>query len=382
MLIVKSRRGYKSYTEYDVTDRKKRSALVNRITALSREWSGAEGPNKRYKEACLKFIAINILQAFLRPGVVDDSDLTYVWDHITSKGVVLTEAEEDIDPETLFAPPQSANDRHPVPYKANITASIAAEHLEAKPTEANFSDVDYMRRRIRLRARDIQEHAHRRMGLFFLLCISLHQSKRIISLSSTIEQYGEGAPGHRHAAAHSSLFTAIDDALPERQSRGATPDSIIKGTHFEKTLNATVDLPDEVNKFDSLCEGNNTENSRGMRNKVLPVLNQVSQGDIGPIDAVTQFYMLMKNFFDGKASDNMQQATKRIPATIKREIKDFEEIGTFRGTKMNEHNQLTPTLDTLSIWLRAPQSKLSSSNDIANRLVELQTELRTKVPTL
>lgn len=383
-IIIRSRGGHESYTDYDITDSKRRSALVNRITTITREWKATKKPkDKQYHEVRLKFIAIDIYQAWLKMGQVNDVDLVYVWEHIKSKGITLSNAEKSItDPESLFASPSSNKSKHrkQSAYAASETASLADRQVIVVPTQANFEDETYMRNRIRARGRDIQEHAARRVELFFLLCVMVHNSNHVLTLADTKEQYGAGTPGHRHAACHSSLFPALSDTAAARQLRGAAPGgSLIENTHLEKTLNATVELPDEVNKFDSLCEGNNGENSQGMRRQMLPVLNKVSTGKLDPIEAVSVFYMTMQTFFDGKAAENSANSTARVSSAIKKDIQAFQEIGTFAGTTQDKKGIIAPSNTTLGLWLRLPTSEIAAPDKVNKRIKELQSELQMKL---
>ena len=214
-----------------------------------------------------------------------------------------------------------------------------------------------------------------RAELFFLLFVMAHNSHRVLTLTETSEQHGAGTQCHRHTACHSSLFPALKDSAPGRQLRNAAPDiSIITGTYFEKILNATVELPDEVNRFDSLYEGNNSENASGMRRKMLPVVNHISRGEVSSREPVSLLYTEMQRFFEGRAADNVSRPTKLTSAATRRDIKDFQEIGTFLGTTKNsEDAPLQISNSTFAFWLRLQEPEVSHPGIVATRMAERLT---------
>lgn len=373
-IIIKTCRGSRgSYTDYDIKDPKRRANLRDQITRLHRQWREARQSKKDYYLARLKFIGIKIIQALQDPDHGDDPDLDYIWEHYHSKGVGITSDEELMDPDELFAARDPASQhRQRSSYKQNKTASVDYVEREAPPSPEQLGDNDYMRRRIHKRARDIQAHAANRVKLLFLLCTCVWGSKRVISLSDTELTPGKGDGSHKTVAAHSSLYPAIHDVKAGIQTRGQKVhgrDSIID-EHFRLALNNTVKLPTEVNEFDKKIEGKNTLGlDVGMRQRFLPYLNKVSQGELHPLQAISCFYQLMLHFFEQK---NTWQRT------VTDDIADFQAIGTLRGTQLNDSKQLVPTLTTLSFWLDVPEERLGSEAAITAELLEAQTAMRIK----
>ena len=317
---------------------------------------------KQYKLACLKFIAINLCQMAVKNNLLENMHVIDIRSHITSKIDDPTDKELTQDPETLFEPPKKtgASPRNKHAYDENnggITAAIQAPEYP-KPTEAEKTEVNSLTARIIVRKNDIKEHARRRVELFFLLCIALYKTDRVITTAPTVDQYGESRNGYDHAACHSSLFTTIDDKAGKVRTKTAiaSDKSILAGTHFAKELNSTIEFHKGVNSFDCLIEGKNSARDQGLRRKLLPTLNQVSSGTISPLEAMTTFFNLMQAFFTSSelATKIATPSAVYSPPQARTKIKKYQETGTFYWA--NE-DKTTPLAESLSCWLRISASK-------------------------
>lgn len=176
----------------------------------------------------------------------------------------------------------------------------------------------------------VEEHARRRGEFFFLLCVAIYQSNRLIILANPTKQYGLGKQKMGTQACHSSLYPALADQSKKsmRLRKAGEEQSILSGTYFEDALNTTVELPVAVNRMDSLCEGGYDQTARGMRRKLCETLQAVANGDKTPVRAMQVFFKQMTAFFDGPAAKNAEIATKNRPVAIKKRIVELQRRGT------------------------------------------------------
>jgi hypothetical protein len=361
-IIVKTRRGYYAYTDYDILDNNRLTNLIQRIRHIGNNMINTNSnPMKAYRKACLKFIAITLHQQD-RPN---HKNTKKVWRHLLAYIKRPKQAELEMkDPEHLFTPPsdkkKSGSPRKATRYEANRTYALK--------TTDGLNNNQALSQAIQYHANDIKEHAMRRVELFFLLCIALYKTNRVILLSETNKQHGKATAGLKYAACHSSLFTGIEDKSPNRKTRTSSREkSILDDTHFAEVLNATVELPDCVNKFDSLCEGKNGAQSKGLRKQLQPVLQKVAQAKITPIQAMTYFFQQMNVFFTTKAMHNAAQSTQHTPAAIKQHILTLEQQGTLYWT---DNTNKKPSVAAVATWLRASPSSaalLLTKPKIANK---------------
>jgi hypothetical protein len=349
-IITNTRTGYQSYHEYDLENKDDLKRLKKRISALASEMKKSKDLGvKAYKKACLKFIAITLYQQKKpRNRLVKE-----VWDLLMKHIDQPSKKELDSDPETLFAPPASkakgaSPARQKIPYESNATPSLRTltgpdDPLIKKP----LAEI------VTYHAEEIKEHARRRVELFFLLCALIYKTERVISLAETTKQHGKSTKGSEYRACHSSLFPAIHDQAARIVTRSSKDRSILTGTHFSEVLNQTIELPDCVNKFDSLCEGQNAAGSKGLRRQLLPTLQAVSDGRKSPIEAMIDFFLKMRAFFDGKALENCAESSDNRPKAIRQKVRTLEEEGTFYWT---DDSGKSPSVEAFSAWTRSSYS--------------------------
>lgn len=359
-IIVKTRRGKYSYTNYDIENGGQRFKLLQvRIKCIYKEFIDAKDKKiKDYKYACLKFIAISLHQQ--KSNNPKNKFVKEVWELLM--GCIDKPSDEDLEsnPESLFwigvAKKGGGGKREKTDYKSNKTYALRTLFGgNNPPTIDQLNDSVLLESAIKGHSYDIKEHACRRVELFFLLCVAFYKTNRKVSLADTDKQHGQAKKGFRYAACHSALFTRVNDESLQLDSAGSSP-SILNRTHLLEVLNSTMELPDSVNKFDSLCEGRNRPGySIGLRQQLLPVINEVSTGSLSPIEAMPYFFSNMKNFFDNKASENSKKPTKRISSRVKKHIQNMEYEGTFYWADSNSA-KYKPSVGAVSAWMRASYS--------------------------
>jgi hypothetical protein len=359
-IIVKTRRGKSSYTEYDIENGGQRFKLLQvRIKYIYKEFKDSKDKEiKDYKYACLKLIAITLHQQ--KQNQPENKFVKEIWSLLERYIDKPSDEELESDPESLFAPcvakKGGGGKREKTDYKLNKTYGLRTLFGDNNPpTKDQLNDSVLLESTIKGHSSDIKEHACRRVELFFLLCVAFYKTNRKVSLADTDKQHGQAKKGFRYAACHSSLFTRVNDESSQLDSAGGSP-SILRGTHLLEVLNSTMELPDSVNKFDSLCEGRNRAGCAiGLRQKLLPVINKVSTGSLSPIEAMPCFFSSMKDFFDNKASENSKKPTKRTSSQVKSHIQNMESEGTFYWVDRNSDKH-KPSVGAVSVWMRASYS--------------------------
>jgi hypothetical protein len=170
------------------------------------------------------------------------------------------------------------NSRYSTHYNENITAS-----LQLPLTKRELSNLNKKPGKFILEISSfIQEHAARRMDLFFYLLIAVYRKKFIISQGPTILQHGVGQRSSRKTtmtnACHSSFF-------PNVLQNGV---NFLQGTHLEASFNSTVELPRFINLLDAKLEGK-IKTPSTCRAKALTILQETSYGKITPMKGLQLF---------------------------------------------------------------------------------------------
>ncbi len=186
----------------------------------------------------------------------------------------------------------------------------------------------------------IQTHASRRVDLFFYTLIAYYNSKLTVHIEDTHIQYGKGSRKNNTHACHSAILPSLWDTIHEepshtqntRNNPGVTSyrTGILNRTHFEKSLNATVELDVSVNYFDSNYVESHSTQQNGMRAKALAILNQTSQGKSDPIKGLKTFLTHMRdNFLAKKQCYLDKENLKTSPKETRSAIYKAEFYGTF-----------------------------------------------------
>lgn len=230
-------------------------------------------------------------------------------------------------------PPKPGRRRKAHHFDVNATAATAfGPHLHVDNSSLSLAapDMDTLRKRVK-------NHAHTRVQLFYYLLVAYFNERCTIKGFKTDLQHGvtacEGC-----SAAHSSILPNVkDNFFPTLAKRIAShgidaqtqvvlnslrvpeesvahinnafgegvfsPDDILqlcglqrerkllsKKTHFYRSLNATMELPNIVNECDQVIE-------RNFRVAALMLLNSCSQGKQTPFAALAEFTRRLQKLF-------------------------------------------------------------------------------------
>lgn len=170
---------------------------------------------------------------------------------------------------------------------------------------------------------EISEHAARRVDLFFYLLIAVHGKKVKISKADTIKQHGKGCRKKATQACHSSLFPNLKFSDENKSTMS------LQGTHFDESLNMTVELPEIVNVFDGYLEGNN-KNGRYIQ-ACLVVINKVSMNEISIKEGMNEFLRIMHDFFNEFETEKLIKMNTENALLLSR-VSAYEKMGTFLCT--------------------------------------------------
>lgn len=177
----------------------------------------------------------------------------------------------------------------------------------------------------------VQEHAARRVDLFFLLLVAVYKKNVVVVKGETTDQYGQGSRKLRGTqACHSSFFPALKMELPERQTRSAVEAvPSLAGTHLEIELNSTVELPAVVNGFDGYMEGRGPEGRSKLIRSCETILNQVAKGKLNPKSGMDSFLSKMNRFLNAPNANYFNREGKETPKEAKQLVHEYEKTGTF-----------------------------------------------------
>lgn len=193
----------------------------------------------------------------------------------------------------------------------------------------------------------VHDHAYRRMQIFYYQCVIYYKENCQISLGHTDLQHGSSnCPSC--SAAHSSILPSLIDnflntfkasilmegltlrninklkCLGVKEERihffkasNNTPmmvdlllseidEEIVKhlitsDCSFYDIMNSTVELPIEVNEYDTMIE-------RALRPKAVDLLNEVSRGVLHPYEALNRFEELLQSFFKSSEQEMIDKA--------------------------------------------------------------------------
>lgn len=181
----------------------------------------------------------------------------------------------------------------------------------------------------------IENHASRRVDLFFYTLIAYYNTKLFVEIEDTFLQHGLGTKKQNSAACHSAILTSLWDTnhtSPPATDHNFTSyrTSILNGTHFENSLNATVELDVSVNYFDTnYIEGRSATHLK-MRVIALAILNKVSRGELDPIEGMNCFLSKMhKNFMSIQSDYFNNKELKSSPKLSRQAIFTAQYKGTF-----------------------------------------------------
>lgn len=193
-----------------------------------------------------------------------------------------------------------SEERHQFPSRKRLRTEYrqnfsAAETLASSNAElgASYQSEEAV---LSMASSHIIEHANRRVDLFFYTLIAYYLTGLNPTNGHTSLQHGKGRHINADTAAtvgcHSSFTPSLlDETIYQNRPYSRKRKSLVCHTHFMDSLNATMELPPFVNQLDELIEG-------ACRPKCMKILTAVSYGKINPIEGLTLFLQMMKEFLD------------------------------------------------------------------------------------
>ncbi len=139
----------------------------------------------------------------------------------------------------------------------------------------------------------ITEHRRRTADYLFYVLAYVFHTEYEYDLAPTWIQYGKGSKKARTNACHS----AITPSLRRRTKGGDWEEHCLKDFHFGHAINATVELPRDVNEFDSLVE-------EQLRPVAIAVINMVARGEMDPREGMMEFLGMADQVFAGLSKVN------------------------------------------------------------------------------
>lgn len=231
------------------------------------------------------------------------------------------------------------------------------EALERKILKSkNTKNIDhYTKEKIELLRNNIEEHAYRRVDLYFHLLTAVWNKRvKIIKQGGADYQHGIGSIKYGTQACHSSPFTNLAfERIPSRLSWLTGTEVSLKGTHFNDALNATMELPADVNQFDTHFEG-----AYGTSRHILAgmnILNRCAAGEINPIDGIKEFLQVMDSFFNHFDEKHIQGKSNIKHPEAMATVWEYQRRGTF---SMCSPNSLQPSLDYIAMTLGMSKNKV------------------------
>lgn len=196
--------------------------------------------------------------------------------------------------------------------------------------EAELDDITL--EKVNLSEELIKKHAARRVDLFFYLLVAVHGKNVVVSKDSTVKQNGCGSKENGTQACHCSMFPNVKlEAIRTIWSlfiSQSTP--TLSGTHFEETLNITMQLPNAVNAFDGHLEGR--AHPTKYTTAALAILNKAAQNKIGLKEGMNEFLKIMNEFFTDFESEWIKTHKGATPRATK-QVWEYEKEGTFYSAK-------------------------------------------------
>lgn len=198
----------------------------------------------------------------------------------------------------------------------------------------------------------IKEHAARRVDMYFYLLVDYYQANKTLMRGRTFLQHGVGrdtSTGNLTQACHSSFFGAMMENK-EKASR-------LSKTAFEDNLNATIELPAFVNKFDD-----ELEEQFGGRAKASAILQRVSFGELTPEQGLRAFLLMMKSLFDTAKNTTPYPHAFSLSKELRMQLIQLQREGTLIN-KLDEKKNVVNE-DYIMMLLRlTPEEKALCKDD-------------------
>ncbi len=214
----------------------------------------------------------------------------------------------------------------------------------------------------------IVEHARRRVDLFFYTLIAYYQTGLNVQISKTISQHGKGNKTANTNACHSAILPALWDTKQQapthawftRYNPGVREyqTGILDHTDFYHSLNSTVELDCSVNYLDTHWIEGRTNQVNKMRYQSLLILNEVSKGNMNPLQGMSWFLTrFMQRMVEIYAGYFRMSELPTSPVATRPHIFACQYQGTFENSHWNNNGMLELNEDYIRLMLRLDQHK-------------------------
>lgn len=205
---------------------------------------------------------------------------------------------------------------------------------------------------------NIQEHAIRRVELFFHLLIAVWNKQITITKEGGADyQHGIGSKEYGTAACHSNPFTNLTlTSVATMKTWFTGSKASLFNADFIAALNATMELPVAVNDFDTHFEGAYGQSS--YIKEALEILNKCARGEINPITGLQQYLEILNRFFNRFEQKYIQGKNEiALPDTMAK-IWEMQRAGTF---SMCYANSTQPRYEYLAMILGMSNTQVRSA---------------------
>jgi hypothetical protein len=203
----------------------------------------------------------------------------------------------------------------------------------------------------------IQHHVAARVALFFEQAVVCHDTPFHFEIADTEGQFFvaptlkvQSESGSRkdikYQAAHSSTIPGLKACLRKDFKSNTKPTyfSFLEGAHLGIQGNATVGLPDWVNKMDTLIDGH-SKRKNGLRGDTIAIINQVAHAKINPLQATRQFldHLHEKLLNKPKRSKTMTVEKREVIKVYLEQVQEMKALAAFPHNLKMQH----PFFDSL-----------------------------------
>ncbi len=285
-------------------------------------------------------------------------------------------------------------DAHTQIYDTNGICDFALRELIKQKTlsTTDIAPLKDPKKQIAFKKDLIEGHVERRVQLFFQQAILCYKTPFIYEANGAEDQIGEGQTlktkglCYKTQAAHSSTFPCLYASLKKEDGTKdpKTTFVFLKHSSAYRQHNATVELPDYVNKTDTVLDGKTNE--KKLRARSLTLLNRCAKGDLNPVKATRIFLKILK---EGSAflvkkleeTDSRKKVAKIYEAQAKEilaNIRDSDEIfDRIMGVKLHQQDDQESLLREIVYRRRFAliQQAEFTQSQIAKKIFETQNQI-------
>lgn len=157
----------------------------------------------------------------------------------------------------------------------------------------------------------IEDHLNKRVLLFALQAFVSYRIGHPMVVGPTSHQ-GLKASSIEIDNLKQKLNAAHSATIPSLYivKEGQAPTVYLPFSQYYKEMNSTMGLLEEVNRVDSLIDGNSRK--MGLRNRTISLLNRVSKGEVTPDQAVLHFTDFLIEEIESKSKENSNRSLEGI----------------------------------------------------------------------